>query len=61
MSDMLGEFLSGLGHFHLDGANFKMQTHIVPKIMHQKAVFFTAVALRPNWVYSIVPWVTMGL
>ena len=41
---MLSEFSSGhicicylgLGHFHLDGANLQMQTHLVPKIMHQK-------------------------
>ena len=41
---MLSEFLSGhiracyqgLGHFHLDGAHLQMQTHLVPKIMHQK-------------------------
>ena len=28
-------FHLGLGHFHLDGANLQMQTHLVPKIMHQ--------------------------
>ena len=25
----------GLGHYHLDGANLRMQTHLVSKIMHQ--------------------------
>ena len=25
----------GLGHFHLDGANLQMQTHLVCKMMHQ--------------------------
>ena len=37
--EMLSEFSSGhicacyqdLGHFHLDGANLQMQTHLVPK------------------------------
>ena len=25
----------GLGHFHLEGANLQIQTHLEPKIMHQ--------------------------
>ena len=37
---MLSEFSSGhicawLVHFHLDGTNLQMQTHLVSKIMHQ--------------------------
>ena len=36
---MLSQFSSacyyGLGHFHIDGANLHMQTHLVSKIMHQ--------------------------
>ena len=60
---MLSEFSSGhicacylgLGHFHLDGANFQMQTHLVPKIMHKNSSIFMAVLLPPNWVYSIDP------
>ena len=40
---MLSEFSSGqicacylgLGHFHLYGANLQMQTHLVPKVIHQ--------------------------
>ena len=43
LCEMLSEFSSGnvcacykgLGHFHLDGANVQMQTHLVPKIMQQ--------------------------
>ena len=63
---MLGEFLSGLGHFHLDGANFQMQTHIVPKIMHQKAVFLRQLHYGQigfivsfpglRWGYKIKEW-----
>ena len=45
---MLSEFSSGhicdcykgLEHFHLDGAYLQMQTHLVPKIMHQKQLDF---------------------
>ena len=29
-----------LPHFHLDGANLQMQTHFVPKLMHQKLPYF---------------------
>ena len=44
LCEMLTEFSSGhicayyseLGNFHLDGAFLQMQTHLVPKIMHQK-------------------------
>ena len=42
--EMLSEFSSGnicdcyygLGHFHIDGVNLQMQTHLVSKITHQK-------------------------
>ena len=51
---MLGEFSSGhicacykgLGHFHLTGGNLQMQTHLVPKIMHQ---FFSIILQHFNY------------
>ena len=43
----------GLGHFHLDGANLRMQTHLASKIMHHN---FMAIQLwQKNSFIVLVP------
>ena len=62
--EMLSEFSNrhicacylGLGHFHLDGANFKIQTHLVCKIMHQKWPHFYGSCITAKLVYIVGPW-----
>ena len=48
----------GLGHFHLDGANLQMQTHLVPKKMHQNlAVILQQFNYGKNIFIVLVPGV----
>ena len=47
---------SGLGHFHLDGANLQMQTHLVSKIMHQNlAVILRQLNYSNNSFIVLIP------
>ena len=64
LCEMIYEFSSGhicacylgLGHFHLDGANFKIQTHLVCKIMHQKWLHFYGSCITAKLGYIVGPW-----
>ena len=48
--------LLGLGHFHLDGANLQIQTHLVPKIMHQNiAIILQQFNYSKNLFIVLVP------
>ena len=65
LCEMISEFSSGhiyacylgLGHFHLDSAYLQMQTHLVPKIMHQKEPYFYCCYIMPNWANIIDPMI----
>ena len=56
-SKMLSEFSSGhisAWYFHLDGANVQMQTHLVPKIMHQNLAVILCSSITAKIVFAVL-------